>query len=216
MSLTIKDLKIGMTCTIKSVKQDKKHEGKVIIQKIGKDEIYTSVIKIGDQAVSLAGVSNFLIIEDAGKTPEVFQYVNPIVVKEGGKTYYKIKLGKSGSAKFNRRKKQRFPMGIAINVRADTNVRTYLCTLKDISATGFALVFKGENIPKNFDKIKTFHFTYNDFDPKYAFRATLSLTGVVKRYVYLDDKQMLFGCQISESAQVERYIQDKIKMQKGK
>lgn len=210
--MTIKDLKPGMKCTILCTKQDKSFENPVRIEKVRSEEVLTDAIVVNGKVVSIDGVSSFLIVNIENKAPECFQYIKPMLCRDKvtRKAYYKINLKNAKTRSFNRRKNSRCPIGAEVNVRADDNNTTYPCELKDISATGFALVFTGANIPKDYGKIRTFHCLYNDFDPKIAFGATLSLTGMVKRCVHLDNNRILFGCQFNKSKEVERYVSQKM------
>ena len=207
--MTIKDLKRGMNCTILSVHKDKSFEHPVRIQEVKRDTVLTDAIKVDGKVVSLSGVSNFLIVQVANGTPEVFSYVVPVICKEKEQTFYSIRLLHAVSKQYNRRKNTRCPIGAEVNVRADNNRRTYPCVLKDISATGFALVFTGKNIPPDYKNIKTFHCLYSEYDPRAAYRTTLDLTGTVKRRLKIDEQQVLFGCHFAESRIVENYIANK-------
>lgn len=216
--MTIKDFKQGMKCTILAVKKGKQYQGEVTVRKVKKNYILVDVIRVKKRVVSLAGVSNFLLIEDKSGAPNCFQYIIPIIVydRKDKQAYYQIKLKDISSVKFNRRKHFRCPIGAEINVRTDNSQKTYPCLLKDISASGFALIFTGKHIPSEYETIRTFHFIYNDFDLKNCFSATLNLTGVVKRCVHLNENQILFGCQFRESPLVEKYVADKMRIKQKK
>lgn len=213
--MTINDLRVGMKCTILSSRKDKQHTGDVIIRKIKGFDVYVDVIKVDNKIVSLSGVSNFLIVNVPNMDPEIFSYITPVIIqdKADGKSYYKFQL-KTSSKKYNRRKNARLYIGTEVNVRADQNTKTYPCILRDISATGFALVFSPKYIPSNYSKIKSFHLVYNDYDLEHTLKVSLSLTGYVKRCISLDGGRLLFGCWFPKSSKVEKYITDKEKITK--
>lgn len=209
--MTIEDLKPGMTCTILSQKKGMKYEGKVVIQKVKANYILTDAIRVNNQVVSFGGTTNSLVFSANLPVPQVFQYISPIIVRDGtGKTFYKIELRHSKSKEINRRKNARLKLNREVYVRADLNERTYTCNLKDMSATGFALVFTGRNVPKNHQRIKSFHFTYNDTDMHNAIKVSFNLTGKVRRCVVLNEKQVLFGCQIDYSHDIDKYVKTRI------
>ena len=205
--MTINDLKPGMSCTLLAQKKGLKYENKVTIHKVERDHIVTTAIRVKDKVVTFNGTTNSLIIYNGDNPPQIFQYIVPAIVKDvGGKSFYKIVLKQSRSKEIDRRRAPRYTIGRNINVRADNNEKTYTCNLRDISATGFALMFTGKNIPKDYKNIKTFHITFNDMDLNKSIKVNFNLTGAVKRRKNLDDQQILFGCQFGYSKDVNEYI----------
>ncbi len=212
MHMTIKDLKEGMSCRIISTKKGSKYEADTVIQKISKGAVYIKPIIIGGKIIHLKDVSNFLIINIKGQEPQVFQYVYPLVWRENGKPYYRIDLKHKISVKYNRRHNYRCYIGKSVYARADKNVTTHPCTVKNVSAVGFALVFFKKDLPSNYKAVKTFHCVFNDFDPQFGLNSTIELNGAVKRIVETDDGKILFGCQIPYSPKIDQYVAKRIEI----
>ncbi len=216
MSMTIKDLHEGMTCTIISTKKNGKYESRTSIQKIEKNTIYVKPTVIDGRVVQLRDVANYLVIDIKGREPQVFQYVHPEVYKYGGKTYYRIDLKNKISVKYNRRHNYRCSIGKPVFARADKNVATHPCIVKNISAVGFALVFSQKDLPLNYKEVKTFHCVFNDYNPKFGLNTTIELDGQVRRIVETKDGRVLFGCQIPYSSKIDRYVAKKIEISRAR
>lgn len=218
--MTIEDIRVGMECIIMTMYKGTTIESPVKITAVNlkKYTVMTDAVFYNDKVVSLSKANNHLVFEQLGTVPQIFQNVLPNVVndKKAKTSYYSIDLRNKASKEFNRRKNFRCYIGEKINVRADEYARTYECILKDVSATGFALVFRVNSIPRDYEKIKRFHFVYNDRHPDFGFNATLNLTGEVRRIVELEDNRLLFGCSIPKNLLVEKYIADVERMKQSK
>lgn len=212
--MTVRDLKEGMTCTIISTKKDGKYESDSVIQKINKSTIYVKPTVIDGRVVHLKNVANYLVIDIKDDEPQVFKYVYPLVCKEDGKTYYRIDLKNKISVKYNRRHNARCYLGKSVNVRADKNVATHSCTIKNISAVGFALVFMPRDLPPDYKNVKSFHCVFTDYDPRFGLNITLELNGTVRRIVATNDGRILFGCQMPYSIKTDRYVARKMEIKR--
>ncbi len=214
--MTIKDLKEGMKCTILSVRKNNKLESTVYIQKITKKCVYTDVIYYEGKIVNIGKVSNFLIIELKGQTPQVFQYVNPVICRIGSRCYYRMELRNKLSVKYNRRHNYRCFIGKTVKAKADNNVTPNYCIFKNLSAVGFALVFDKVNLPKDYRNVKNFSLTYNDPEMGETFPDTLNLKGEVRRIVETQNGKILYGCKIGHTPGVERYVALKERIRQNK
>lgn len=218
--MTVEDIRVGMECIIMTMYKGTTIESPVKITDVNpkKYTVMTEAVYYNDKVVSLSKADNHLVFERIGTVPQIFQSIIPNVVndKKNKTSYYSIDLRNKVSKEFNRRKNFRCYIGEKVNVRADEYARTYECILKDVSATGFALVFKTAVAPRNIRDIKRFHFVYNDHRPEFGFVATLNLTGDVRRIVELEDGKILFGCAFPRNLLVEKYIADVERMKQSK
>ena len=210
--MTVNDLSIGTECTILTKKRDKKYEGVTKILKKNKNYILTDVIRVKGQIVLFNSGLSFLVVNGKTGVPQAFEYIHPIIVRDmNGKSMYKIELKNSSSKDYNRRRKPRMKVGKDIHVKADNTEKAYACKLKDISANGFALVFTGNSIPSNIKSIKSFQFTFADSDPRLAIKVNFALSGEVRRLACINGNQILVGCQIKDSYDLEQYINKKMR-----
>lgn len=217
--MTIDDLLPGRVCTILVAVKGMKTEIPTVVRKHkGKHSIIVDAFKKDDKVISLSKALCHLLVEVPEGQPELFKYVVPETTydRKDHVTYYEISLKDKESVTVNRRGAYRLFIGELITVRADENRKTFEVNLKDVSSTGFAIVFKKADLPQGYHDIKRFHFVYNDFEPEVGFSATLSLTGDVRRIIELEDGKMLFGCSFPKSAMVEKYIADKERLKTKK
>ncbi len=214
--MTVKDLKENMSCTLISAKKDRKYESKKVIRIIERDAIYVDATIYKGTLVNVNGVSNHLVIDVKNTEPQIFQYVFPEICKRNGKAYYKIRLRNKSSVQYNRRHNARIRIGRSVAVRADDSSDLFSCTLKDISAVGFALEFIKRDLPAGFENIKSFRCIYTDADRLHDIKFSAELKGVVKRIVDTPEGKKLFGCQMPYSYKIDKYVTDKEKLMQNK
>ena len=214
--MTVKDLKENMTCTLISAKKDRKFEKKTTIRIIERDTVYVDATIYKGRLVNVNGASNHLVIDVKSTEPQIFQYVYPEIYKRNGKAYYKISLRNKSSVQYNRRHKPRVHVGKSVAVRADNSSDMISCTLKDISAVGFALEFIKRDLPAHFENIKMFRCIFTDADRLHDIKFSAELKGVVKRVVDTAEDKTLFGCQMPYSYKVDKYVSDKEKLKQNR
>ncbi len=212
--MTIKDLKTGMACTLLTMRKKGNYEHETCIRKIEGGYAYIDAAIRDGKVINFGSAGNYLVVKINGENPQIFQYIVPEVCRENGKACYKIDLKHKVSIKYNRRHNIRLKVGKTTNARPDGRQKTYACTIKDISAVGFALVFDRMVLPKDYKTFKKLQFVLSDTDPRYGLHISLELTGDVKRMVNTENDRVLYGCQIPYSSKIEKYIAEKEKIQK--
>lgn len=205
--MTVEDLQAGMPATLIVFINSKKMEFPVKILSKKKDIICISPIIKNDKTVSFDGHVVHLMFDFMNDVPQVFRSIKLKTCKDKKKnSFYAAKIS-SASANMNRRTTYRCYVGEKINAQMGTNRKTYDGILKDVSATGFSLVFDKKDLPENYEDFESCHAVYNEFMADIFFNVTLNLTGNIVRVAEVEKDKVVYGCKlIHASPVIEKYI----------
>lgn len=213
--MTISDLSAGMKCTllIKIGKTELTHDTVIMAIYEKKQLVMVKPIEKDGKYISLKGAVTHLLFEIENTKPEVFKVVFPVLFydKRLKEQVYAIPL-KQVSVSYNRRGSYRCYVGDRVNVQIGNNRKTVECVLKDVSATGFALVFEKSKLSPDYDTWSDFHAVYNlsNEDVGGLRFGAIDLRGEVVRIVDVGEDKVLFGCRHLDKVYVlEGYIRDR-------
>lgn len=213
--MTIDDLAVGTTCTIQINVGNSRIFHDTVIRAVypKKSAILVDALCKNGKYIQLENVENHLVINVENSKPEIFKRIRPILFedKKLGRRFYCIQI-KQNSIPYNRRESYRCFVGERLNVQIGDNRRTFECVLKDVSATGFALVFDKINMPTNYHSWANFHAVYNlsNEDVGGLRFGVANLKGEVVRCEEMSDEKVLFGCRhLNVVHAIEPYIRDR-------
>lgn len=209
--MDITSLSVKQTVEIMSSRNRRSISNHVQILRIRNNIIYTTAARHEGKVLNLKKVVNHLVVPSKDSVPQVFKFVSVKIVFDFRlrKKIYAIAIGDKNSTLMNRRRSFRCFIGEKVNAMVDTNAKMYECVLKDLSATGFALVFSETNVPRDYENIRSFHFLYNDKNKSLAFERDIRVMGQVVRVVDLQNGGKLFGCKFPFMQSIETYLLNK-------
>ena len=172
---------------------------------IGRDKGYllTEPIRINGKVLSFRPeekVAINLILVRNEKSPVVWKAIGLAVVSSQGKSMYKVGASSEGF-EMNRRGAYRLFVGIGGVAQVGANRKALDVIVKDVSDSGFSFVAMEE-----LDKVEgtPIRLVFADINMNF------SLMGIVVRKVILDEKKILYGCQLSvPNSNLQRYINEK-------
>lgn len=196
------ELNEGDRISIEVIFSGKNYEFSTNVSGKMNDFILSDVVTSDEKVVGFTGddIMLNLIYYREEKTPIVWTGIGCTLVEYKGKMQYRIKASGEGFEK-NRRQAFRLFVGNDAVVQIGLNRKSSDATLKDISETGFAFITE-DNVEdaENMAVRAVFSDTSH----------SISLIGRIVRKVELEDKRVLYGCQLTSHNQIlSRYINEK-------
>lgn len=186
--------------------QDKPFEFIVKIIQVIDTKILLSPIRIQGKILNLnAATKKTLIFSQNNSKPIEWSNLAIGIFRDKNNKSFYILDGSIKGNYVNRRNAFRIPIGMQANAQIGKHTSTKEVIIKDISATGFAIIDdkieSEEDIFNSIGKQTRITFTDNNFNYH------ISLQGTVKRISQLNDNKYLYGCELSkEYKNLENYI----------
>ncbi len=162
------------------------------------------------------GILVHLIVSFPDQKPHIFQNVTVYTAKKKDESLCYTITTIAESKEFNRRSAFRCFVGIDTHVRIGTNRTTIEATIKDVSATGFALTTTAEiELHKN----DIVHAVLNDYIEETAKNYSFHLFGTIVRCFKLENGNHVYGCKFTTKiVGMDKYIMEKerIRMQRSR
>ena len=177
-----------------------------------KHTIFVDAVYKGTKPVSFRGNGVILdvlaAVEDASK-PHLFKNVSSTLLKRTNGTFCYGLTSLEASITHNRRENYRCYIGIETYIEFGPNHATHEAIIRDISATGFAVVCDNDIsfLPGNL-----VHVVLNDqiAGEKYTFH----LYGLVARMQEIENDKSVYGCRLNNNVKgLDAYIVEKDRQQ---
>ena len=204
------EVKMGMRATLIAAVGGKKLEFPVCVAEKKNGIIFIKAIERDNRYVNFDGFPMHLLIEVAGEAPQIFRNVKMKLFKnKKGICMYAIKLPNKAMV-LNRRESYRCYVGEKVFAQFNANKQAYEGIFKDVSSSGFSVVFDKKELPKNYTEFTTCHLVYSEYMCDTCYSANLNLTGTIVRIFENENEKVIFGCHLSHhSSAIDKYIAQK-------
>ena len=179
-----------------------------------KHTIFVDAVYKGNKPVSFKGNGVILdvmaAVEDASK-PHLFKNVSSTLLKRTNGTFCYGLTSMEASITHNRRENYRCYIGIETYIEFGPNHMTHEAIIRDISATGFAVVCDNEVsfLPGNL-----VHVVLNDQIESSGEKYTFHLYGLVARLQEIENGKTIYGCRLNNNVKgLDAYIVEKDRQQ---
>lgn len=148
-----------------------------------------------------------IIVTQQDQKPHIFLNVSINTAKRDDGSFCYTVTTTADSKEFNRRGAFRCFVGADTSVNIGTKFNTVEATIKDVSATGFAIT-AGANV--DFHKNELIHAILNDFIDETSKNYSFHLFGNIVRTQKLENGNIVYGCQFTNKiVGMDKYIMEK-------
>lgn len=189
-TLSLDDLEINQSLVINFLLEGKTFEFETIIKNKNKSQTYLEPIRIEDKILGLnnPNIKINLILNRENNKPVVWERCNLVTIRDKDlNSFYKVE-GSLKGREINRRKDFRVFIGLQGEVLLGANRSVQTGTIKDLSSSGFSVIFDKLEIKAKVGDLA--RITFDDKELNYH----IVLMGKIVREEELEDGRIIYGC----------------------
>lgn len=211
--MRLTDLSLGqaMIISVHVGEQQLEFESELELINAKKHIVYLAPIMKDNKLLTFTakGILTDIIVNLPDSKPYVFRnMILNAMKKEDGTFCYGVLDNAEGMA-LNRRGAFRCSIDCNAILRIGTMHKTYEIIIRDVSVTGFSFTFNGAE-EGSCDEGQTVHCVLNDFLEETYDKFSFQLYGMIVRKVELENKRVIFGCQLTSPVKgLDSYIAKK-------
>lgn len=189
----LKDISLETELILSFILNDNVFEFPIKIQHKKDKNLFLEVIRINNKVLGFtnSNIPISLILNRKNEKPLIWERCKLKVVKDNNNNFYYEINGDIIGKEINRRKDFRVSIGLSVDVTIGTNRKVIKGVLKDLSASGFAIIIdknKDINCPEN----EFIRISFDDLNLNYH----INLMGKIVRLdtELTSDEKILYGC----------------------
>lgn len=175
-----------------------------------KHSVITDAVRKNEKVVTFHGKGLIVdvLVNPSDSAPLVFKNVSIVLTKKVNDDSFVYVISTITEAKvLNRRKCFRTFVGKEISVQCGSNHAAYDAVLKDISATGFAVVMGTSPEEPRFRENQVIHTLLNDYIEDTQQQFSFQLYGIIVRIEETDNGKIIYGCKLNtKTPGIEAYV----------
>lgn len=210
--MEISELEIGLPITLEIKKDENKIQFPTAIEGIDETRhlLFLSVVEKDGKLLNFGTMLLNLVIHRDNDVPILFRNTQVELFKTSENKYLYCTVLKGRGVPYNRRNAFRCFVGNDVVVQMGSHKSTFDAILRDVSSTGFGLVFKKKDFENQEFGIGTqCHTHLIDAIDKFQ-KVNINLHGIVCRIADVDEEKVVFGCELMIRAyEIDKYIRAK-------
>ncbi|NLG05140.1 MAG: hypothetical protein GX567_15120 [Clostridia bacterium] len=210
--MEISEIEIGLPITLEIKKDEQKIQFNSAVEGIDEPRrlIFLTVVEKDGKLINFGSMPINLVIHRDDDVPILFRNCHIELVKAADNKYMYCTVLKGLGVPYNRRNAFRCFVGLDVVVQVDSHKSTFDAILRDVSSTGFGLVFRKKDLENQEFGIGTqCHTHLVDAIDKFQ-KININLHGVICRIAEVDEEKVVYGCELMIRAyEIDKYIRAK-------